>query len=81
MAGNPEQATGYKSANVLEEKSVAVGSLALIGSVFVPALLGVAAWEGVQIVIAKDYKKREKGETTVFLPTKKPTQKEYDLAA
>ncbi|MGI8420135.1 MAG: hypothetical protein ACR2LN_05845 [Candidatus Levyibacteriota bacterium] len=76
MAGNPEQTTGYKLANVIKEKSIVVGSLALIGSVFIPALLGVAAWEGVQVVSAEVYKGHVKAKEKEMKP-----REEYALAA
>ena len=55
-----ESKLGYKTADVVEKKSWWVGGAALVGSLIVPSLLLITGWEGIQIVVAKEYKRRAK---------------------
>lgn len=60
----PERRTGYRVIQVIEDKSLVVGGGALVLAAFVPALapvaIGVAAWEGAQVVGAEVYKQNAK---------------------
>jgi len=80
LAGNVEQKTGYKIADVVEKKSVAVGAGALVLGMLFPefavAALTVATWEAAQVVGAEAYKRRQKAKAKEMKPGVV-----YDLAA